>query len=216
MGTTRAVRAGMRHVIRREPPQKEERDVVSEAWSEADGRVSPGERWLGAVLRGPGWEPMWVRQRAWESHPAAVKEARALTWAAMADWNLLELTDEAMLCTSELATNAVVHAMMPDQHVDWLWRTFTVRLSFWPKRAVAIEVRDADPRPPVVPGRGVMRPSPAEPERIGGSLRGLRMVEAVSDFVSWGPVATGGKTVWCRFDLEPRGLARPFVMTGNR
>ncbi|MFE5333654.1 hypothetical protein ACFRCG_45430 [Embleya sp. NPDC056575] len=53
-------------------------------------------------------------------------------------------------------------------------------------------------------------------ERIGGSLRGLRMVEAVSDLVSWGPLGTGGKAVWCRFDLEPRGLARPFTMTGNR
>ncbi|OPC81271.1 hypothetical protein B4N89_10215 [Embleya scabrispora] len=132
----------------------------------------------------------------------------------MADWNLLELTDEATLCASELATNAVLHAMMPDQ-LTWLGRTFTVRLLFWPKRAMAIEVRDSDPRPPVMPDRRVLQPSLSVPHRIGDSLRGLRMVEATSDFMSWGPLGIGGKTVWCRFDLEPRGLARPFRMTGN-
>lgn len=217
MGTTRRGRPGVRHVVRRVPSKNDERDAAPEqAWSEADGLLSPGERWLGATLRGPGWVPVWVRQRAWEAHPEAVRQVRALTWAALADWNLLELTDDAMLCASELATNAIVHAGMPDQQVGWMRRSFTVRLSFWPKRAVAIEVRDDDPRPPVVPGRWVMEPSAAAPERIVGSLRGLRMVEAVADLVSWSPVGTGGKTVWCRFDLEPRGLARPFTMTGNR
>ncbi|WP_161500743.1 ATP-binding protein [Embleya scabrispora] len=217
MTRTRTGRAGLRHVIKRDPSQKAEQDVAPEqAWSEAEGLLSPGERWLGAVLRGPGWVPVWVRQRVWEAHPEAVREVRALTWAALADWNLLELTDDAMLCASELATNAIVHAGMPDHQAGWVRRSFTVRLSFWPRRAVAIEVRDGDPRPPVVPGRWVLEPSAAAPERIGGSLRGLRMVEAVSDLVSWSPVGTGGKTVWCRFDLEPRGLARPFTMTGNR
>ncbi|MGW9207700.1 ATP-binding protein [Embleya sp. NPDC055664] len=217
MAGTQAGQTRIRHVIKRESAEREKSDKAPEqAWLEADGLLSPGERWLGAVLRGPGWVPVWVRQRAWEAHPEAVRQVRALTWAAMADWNLLELTDDAMLCASELATNAIVHAGMPDRQVGWMRRSFTVRLSFWPKRAVAIEVRDDDPRPPVVPGRWVMEPSAAAPERLGGSLRGLRMVEAVSDLVSWGPVGTGGKAVWCRFDLEPRGLARPFTMIGNR
>ncbi|MFJ8738021.1 ATP-binding protein [Embleya sp. NPDC127516] len=166
------------------------------------------------MLSGPGWDPVWIRERTWESRPTEVRQARALTWAAMADWNLLELTNEALLCASELATNAVVHAFMPDQQ-GRLGRTFTMRLSFWPMRAVAIEIRDADPRPPVMPDRQVLQPSLSEPHLMGGSLRGLRMVEAVSDFMSWGSLGMGGKTVWCRFDLAPRGLARPFTMTGN-
>ncbi|MFE5330567.1 hypothetical protein ACFRCG_29695 [Embleya sp. NPDC056575] len=116
MGKAQTGRAGLRHVITRVRPDERERDSVPDSqWSEADGRPSPGERRLGAMLAGPGRDPVWVRERTWESHPASVAQARALTWAAIADWNLLELTDEAELCASELATNAVVHATMPDQ-----------------------------------------------------------------------------------------------------
>ncbi|WP_346011935.1 ATP-binding protein, partial [Streptomyces sp. SID3343] len=164
---------------------------------------------------GSEYTPMWVRQRTWEAHPAAVAQTRDLTWAALADWNLIELTDPAMLCVSELATNAILHAVIPSGRVSWLGRTFTVRLLFWPKRAVAIEVQDHDPRPPRVPDRRVMKPSLSAPDEIGDSSRGLRLVEACSDFLMWNPTAMGGKAVWCRFDLEPRKLARPFLMNGN-
>ncbi|WP_237535431.1 hypothetical protein, partial [Streptomyces sp. SID3343] len=64
MGRAQTGRAGLRHVIVRDPPVQEERErsIVPDAeWSESMGLLSPGERWLGPVFSGSEYTPMWVR-----------------------------------------------------------------------------------------------------------------------------------------------------------
>ena len=84
--------------------------------------------------------------------------------------------DDVVLLTSELVTNAVVHAGTP---VDVLVRDLHGR--------VQIEVFDAGPQVPVV----------VDEVLACNSGRGLRIVAALSE--AWGAhPGRGGKTVWFR------------------
>jgi anti-sigma regulatory factor (Ser/Thr protein kinase) len=90
-------------------------------------------------------------------------------------WDVPDLALPIEILTSELATNAVVHARTP----------FTVTL-LWDGSLVRLEVSDAcatGPRPRLAPS----------PDRERG--RGLLLVDAVAD--EWGvEVHPHGKTVW--------------------
>lgn len=117
----------------------------------------------------------------WSSLPAspsAAREARALVARQCAGWAKTrddpEILDTALLLTSELVTNAVIHGR---SHVrlgitlrpDWL----------------RIDVGDDNSRHPT--------PQPADPDALDG--RGLQIVERLSS--KWGVDDNRfGKTVW--------------------
>ncbi|MEU3334515.1 ATP-binding SpoIIE family protein phosphatase [Streptomyces sp. NPDC006668] len=122
--------------------------------------------------------------------------ARALVRAACAEWAEEErpgtehitdrLTDDAVLVTSELVTNAVVHAGT-DVEVECRLEEAT--------GALVVEVRDQHPsRAP----RGSEPEVPHETPEYG---RGLRLVTALAE--SWGVTyRRGAKTVWARLSAE--------------
>jgi anti-sigma regulatory factor (Ser/Thr protein kinase) len=118
---------------------------------------------------------MTYEQRSFEPEPSSVPAARGFVAEALGHIGATESESAwAALVTSELATNAVLHA-----------RTgFEVGVGA--NGQVTISVCDRDPRAP--------RPRAASPEGVGG--RGILIVAATSD--AWGverrPI---GKRVWC-------------------
>ncbi|MGH8998941.1 MAG: ATP-binding protein [Acidimicrobiia bacterium] len=93
--------------------------------------------------------------------------------------------DDIALITSEVVTNALVHARSPVE--------LTVQSL---PDGIRIEVIDADPRPPV------MRPAGASD--VGG--RGMHIVATVAR--TWGVTplsADAGKSVWFEFGPRPSG-----------
>jgi len=106
--------------------------------------------------------------------PDAVREARAIVRGLLDGWGLASLGDTAVLCTSELATNAVIHAGSPVLLVVALLPS-----------AVRIEVEDAAP--------GALEPGSLVGDAETG--RGLAIVNALTQ--SWGvDQHPSGKTVW--------------------
>jgi anti-sigma regulatory factor (Ser/Thr protein kinase) len=111
---------------------------------------------------------------------AAVAEARGFVTGHLRRWGLESLVSDAELLTSELVTNAVLHA------------TGNVKVTLAVAEGVAeIGVNDPSTNPPE------QRPSTWRAE--GG--RGLRLVDLVA--LEWGvaPVA-GGKQIWFRLDID--------------
>lgn len=88
-----------------------------------------------------------------------------------------------LVASSELLTNALVHARPP----------VAVRVVVTPT-SVEVRVSDEDPRLPTLRA--------ADPHRIGG--HGLRLVEAMADAWGTAPTPEGGKEVWFRFDADAR------------
>ena len=106
--------------------------------------------------------------------------SRRFVQHALARWQLDALVDVAVLLTSELVTNAVLHASPQPGPQD-----ITVQII----RTVGmlrVEVHDHDPRPP----------APVEPpaQPVEGGM-GLHLVDRLSS--TWGIDATpDGKNVW--------------------
>lgn len=107
-------------------------------------------------------------------HPIAAEQARLLTKIALADWDLPELADDALLIAAELATNA---AKIGD--------VFHLTLSRQGCMAL-IEVWDSSE---ALPDR-----QRCSIDRVDG--RGLLLVEACSKDWGWRLEDQGGKTVW--------------------
>ena len=109
---------------------------------------------------------------------ASVRRARSFVDVTLGAWELGPLRDLAVLLTSELVTNAVVHARTP------------VRLTVYLDEVLTVEVADGSPVLPVAHG--------VSPEEDRG--RGLSLVARLAD--RWGSRREGdGKVVW--FVLEP-------------
>lgn len=111
---------------------------------------------------------------------AAVAEARSFVVAALRRWDLGALVVDAELLTSELVTNAVLHA-----------RTEVLLSVAVAEGTAEIGVTDTSPDPP----RTRSHSWAAE------SGRGLRLVDSVAR--EWGVAnLTGGKQVWFRLDID--------------
>jgi anti-sigma regulatory factor (Ser/Thr protein kinase) len=119
-------------------------------------------------------------ERVFEEAPESVGEARAFVAAALTAWDLDDLTEVAMLLTSELTTNAVRHA-----------RTlFRVAVERRPSELL-VEVTDDSHDGP--------QRRPPSLDTDGG--RGLILVDALA--TSWGCRETaGGKVVWFALKLD--------------
>src|SRR5690349_165910 len=109
----------------------------------------------------------------------SVAAARRLVATALAAWDRANLAEPATLLTSELVTNAVLHA-----------RT-DIRVTVRDRRpGVRVEVEDQMKVPPVLKRYAT----------DAATGRGLTLVAAVA--ATWGVEATnGGKSVW--FMVEP-------------
>ncbi len=115
------------------------------------------------------------------AHPSSVSRARQLVREIVALSASPELSADAELLTSEVVTNALVHA----------GGTITLRARQL-RRGVRVEVSDSSPHSPIVREYG----------ELAGTGRGLRLLDLLA---RWGVEATStGKTVW--FELgETRG-----------
>ncbi|WP_280721240.1 SpoIIE family protein phosphatase [Kitasatospora sp. MAA4] len=111
---------------------------------------------------------------------ALVGHARRFTRATLRGWGLAALIDQTELLTSELITNAMVHAGAPTQ------------LRLFRNRALTVEVADVDSHAPK------MRRALEDDE--GG--RGMHLVNTLAH--RWGSRGTRhGKVVWFELELPP-------------
>ena len=118
-----------------------------------------------------------------EPHATAVRAARRFV-RANAGVDPQQGAD-LELVTSELATNAVLHARTP----------FEVRVLAAPD-CLRVEVTDRSPTLPVIKDHGTEAPTG----------RGLKILDAIAD--RWGVEPTdGGKVVWFEVDLADPDLA---------
>lgn len=126
----------------------------------------------------------------------AVREARGFVHGCLCDWGLADLSDDLELITSELVTNALIHA---GSDVDVRLRAFGDR--------VRLEVRDSDSDPPVPTAYSLTEEGSARAEHG----RGLVLVDALAH--TWNTSPSGrGKTVWLEMDAPGgRATARPTV-----
>lgn len=122
------------------------------------------------------------------------------------------VVDDARLVVSELVGNVVNHAV-PDRHLarPGGCRRIDVIFKVWPKW-LFIGVADEDSTPPLLPVGETFSPglvgelSEAVLPETG---RGLLIAQRLATSVWWTPEDGGGKTVWCRFDLDGGAEHRP-------
>ncbi len=136
----------------------------------------------------------FVTTADFQPEPTAVAAARRFIRETLESWQLPcrdDLVSDAVLLTSELVTNAVVHAGTAVQ--------------------VACRLRGADVEVSVLdrhPARRVPDPQTSSADRTSG--RGLLLPGALSS--SWGVTyAAGGKMVWFRLGLRARPDGAPAV-----
>ncbi|MET8680928.1 ATP-binding protein [Streptomyces sp. NPDC004647] len=142
--------------------------------------------------------------------PDSAHVARRMAVDVLRDWEVTLAADDVLLCVSELVGNAVHHAV-PDR---WLARPGGARrvaIAFraWPKWFF-VEVGDEDSTPPTLPFGEFYDPdlSGVLPEvLLPDSGRGLFIVQSLADAVWWAPRESGGKSVFCRFDLGGRSCS---------
>jgi anti-sigma regulatory factor (Ser/Thr protein kinase) len=98
------------------------------------------------------------------AEPASVGQARRFVGGLLAEWGLNDLIDTVVLLTSELATNAVLHA----------------RTAF----AVVVTHEGSQLRVDVLDGSAVT-PRERQPSPTAATGRGVAMVATLAD--AWGP-----------------------------
>jgi anti-sigma regulatory factor (Ser/Thr protein kinase) len=136
--------------------------------------------------------------------PDTAHVARRTAAEVLQHWGLRHLVDDVTLCVSELVGNAVHHAT-PDGWQDGFGGERHVSVAFraWPKW-LFLEVCDQDSTPPMLPSGDLLNPlaSTVSAEMtLPDHGRGLLIVQNLADATWWAPRDTGGKSVFCRFDL---------------
>ncbi|MDF6045491.1 serine/threonine-protein phosphatase [Streptomyces sp. JH14] len=139
------------------------------------------------LVRYEGAQPREHRRMARMSvqrhHLQGVAQVRDFLRDLLREWDMEPLLDTMELLTSEVVTNALIHA---DSEVE-------LRLREYPDR-IRVEVRDSDPHPPVPTAIVADEENNQEAE----SGRGLLIVDALAG--DWGSSPAGrGKTTW--FDI---------------
>ncbi|MFD1271216.1 ATP-binding protein [Streptomyces kaempferi] len=131
-----------------------------------------------------------IREPAHHRIPQGFAQARDFTRRTLGRWALGDRGDDAALVVTELATNAVLHAVArPGADQTGVWLKLTLR-----RAHLVCAVTDQSDSPPVCP-------------RTDGALevhgRGLRIVEALSEHWGW-TLSPAGKTVWAMLPALPR------------
>lgn len=183
----------------------QQRNATAGAVREGIGPAAPGGNWIGAARRRwcdgpPCWAPPTGRTdgsvtrvepvmgtlvhpasglRVSATFPGRPEEVRRVREMLQPLLQGCPAADEAVLCASELATNALLHSETREAG-----GTFTVRAEIRPGESVTIEVEDDG---------GCW----AEPRRHPSCGRGLDIVEALTD--DWGVCDFGKRrVVWAR------------------
>jgi two-component sensor histidine kinase len=127
--------------------------------------------------------PDWTRRASFDADPVSASLARSFVVDKLVHDELSHLVDPVRLVTSELATNAILHARTP----------FTVTLERIDD-VVVLTVSDDSPRTPVRRATGP----------TGSSGRGLDIVAMTSR--DWGVDAArdATKKVWASFSVDGR------------
>ncbi|MBW1601913.1 ATP-binding protein [Streptomyces sp. JJ66] len=123
------------------------------------------------------------------------------------DWALPVCADDVELCVSELVGNAVHHAT-PDGRMTSFGEVRLVAVVFraW-SRWLFVEVADQDSTPPMLPVGDLLVPDLSRLETddmLPDHGRGLFLVQSLASAVWWSPRDEGGKSVFCRFDLDDK------------
>jgi anti-sigma regulatory factor (Ser/Thr protein kinase) len=116
------------------------------------------------------------------ARPASISESRRWLARCLEGEIAVPAVQDAQLCTSELAANAIGHA-------GTAFRV-EIRLS---DGLLRVTVHDEDPT----------GPAPRQADRSSVSGRGLLVVEEVSTRWGWARDPAGGKDVW--FELDATG-----------
>lgn len=119
-----------------------------------------------------------------EGNQDAVRRVRAFVADQLLSWGAEDLADAARLCTSELATNALLHARSP----------FRLAMTMEPPELL-VTVHDDSPAPPKL--------TQAPDDATYG--RGLRLVQAMAADWGWQPT-NAGKAVWFRLKQQDIAL----------
>lgn len=125
-------------------------------------------------------------------HPIAAEQARILVRLVLAEWDMDEVTDNALIITAELVANAV--------KVGDVFHLTLMRQD----DPVLVEVSDNSEATPERQRRSF--------DRVDG--RGLLLVEGCSKDWGWRLESHGGKTVWALvgdLDAEPHNQSLPSV-----
>ena len=124
---------------------------------------------------------LWSHQATFEASPISASQARTFVSEHLTDHRLLYLIHAVRVVTSELATNALVHAQT----------AFTVTLEGL-EGAVLLTVRDGS--------RAL--PTRRAPQTLDTGGRGLDIVDIVS--LEWGTNEddAGSKAVWATFAIR--------------
>jgi anti-sigma regulatory factor (Ser/Thr protein kinase) len=133
-------------------------------------------------------DPPHVASTKLRPEALAASSARRFVRSLLDRWQLLELSDVAELCVSELVTNAVLHARTPIQ--------VEVRAG---AGSLHVDVCDSGG------GRIDLLP-PEEPGESLESGRGLYIVQALSARTGVKP-SRGGTCIWFELDLPPDDAA---------
>lgn len=137
--------------------------------------------------------------------PDCAKAARDMVVSYLRTWGLEHAVDTARLVVSELVGNAVHHAV-PDGCLarPGAGRRIDVSLTTWPE-LLFIGVSDEDSNPPELVSGDFVSPELAgefSEALLPDRGRGLLIIQRLADAVWWSPGTKGGKTVFCRLDLE--------------
>jgi anti-sigma regulatory factor (Ser/Thr protein kinase) len=164
---------------------REQRDELDDVADGLAGRLYEVQRRPAPTI--PSYQaPRGSRtaSREFPAQPESVPEARHFLGTTLADWDVEEDTRvTAVLCLSELVTNAIIHA-----HSGCCVQ---VELH---QQVLRVEVHDAGP------GASLPPPRPSHGDQPSG--RGLQIVEATSD--RWGQILGPDRAVvWFALDLAP-------------
>ncbi|MEU1160940.1 ATP-binding protein [Streptomyces sp. NPDC005921] len=124
-----------------------------------------------------------------------------------------DLVYDAQLAVSELVGNVVNHAV-PDRHRSspGACRRIDVVYKLYPKW-LFIGIADEDSTPPLLPMGDFYSPelvTEFSEAVLTDSGRGLMLTQRMAAAVWWTPKEGGGKTVWCRFDLDGEAEDSPY------
>lgn len=135
-----------------------------------------------------------------EADPACAVRARRFAVGALKRWGLDRFDQAVALCTTELATNAVLHSRRP----------FTVAIR---PAASGVRIDLQDERPDLLPQ---LFPFEMDPLASGTTGRGLRVVASLA--ARWGFFTTEeAKTVWVELqDGEADSPAAPTIQLTER
>ena len=128
-----------------------------------------------------GTPARWSHRAAFEASPVSASQARAYVATLLIEHRLQYLVEAVRLVTSELATNAVLHA-----HT-----AFVLTLEGWDE-VVVLTIRDDS----------LSLPTRRAAQATDPTGRGLEIVEIVS--LAWGinVDAAGSKAVWASFGVK--------------